>query len=272
MSEETKESLKEIMETEAYKIAYKFAADLYNKLGPIVKSVVLFGSLPKGKAKEDSDIDIMIIIDNTLIPDWPSFKQYLQTELSKMISENKEYSKLHINVVTLTVFWEGLLQRDPVIMNILRVGIPIFDLGGFFAPLQRLLEEGKLAPSKEAVLYALSRVPYHLGSAKAYKMKSLEFLYWAMTDSAQALIMAVERVNPPSPEEIKDYLEKLAKKNIVPKIFARWYEEMYNLVKSVAKGKKTDIEGVLLDLWRKRAEIFTRRIYDKTMKLVNNLP
>jgi len=261
-----KEKLNEL---DAYKIAYDFASELYKKFNNLIKSVILFGSLAKGKLKEDSDIDILVIADDTMV-NWPEFKPLFQKELINIANSKKEYEKLHINVLTLSVFWEALLKRDPVVINILRAGIPVFDLG-LFSPLKKLLLEGKLPPSKEAVLYALGRIPYHIGSSKAYRLKSLEFLYWAMTDAAQALIVTMYKITPPSPEEIADYLEKLAKEKKLSKIYAKWYREMYDLIKRIAHGKQSDIDGLTLDLWKKRAEIFSKRLSEITKKNIDNL-
>ena len=60
-----RKDLRKINITDAnYRIAYDFADQAYKKFGNVILSVVLFGSVAKGEAKKESDIDIMIIIDN----------------------------------------------------------------------------------------------------------------------------------------------------------------------------------------------------------------
>lgn len=58
-------------------IARKFARKLIEKFGNIVKSVVVFGSTVRGEIKERSDIDILIIIDDTSMKWCPNCKELI---------------------------------------------------------------------------------------------------------------------------------------------------------------------------------------------------
>jgi len=55
-----KELRKINLHDEDYKQAYDFAGKVYKKFGPLVLSIVVFGSVTKREAKPESDIDIML--------------------------------------------------------------------------------------------------------------------------------------------------------------------------------------------------------------------
>lgn len=42
----------------------EFSTRLKNKFGPLIKEVILFGSKVKGVSKEESDIDILKVVNN----------------------------------------------------------------------------------------------------------------------------------------------------------------------------------------------------------------
>ncbi len=44
-----------------YQLAKEISKDLKNKLGDKISSIVLFGSVAKGEATEESDIDLLIV-------------------------------------------------------------------------------------------------------------------------------------------------------------------------------------------------------------------
>ena len=48
-------------------LAKKFSKLIYNELGDFISAVILFGSAAKGTSRKDSDVDILIIIDDVHI-------------------------------------------------------------------------------------------------------------------------------------------------------------------------------------------------------------
>ena len=75
-----------------YDIAYDFSLKVYKKFNKLIKSIALFGSVPKQKAKKKSDIDIIIIIDNCSV-DWDQeLIAWYREELGKIVAKQK-YTK-----------------------------------------------------------------------------------------------------------------------------------------------------------------------------------
>ena len=69
-------------------IALDFATKVYEKFDQMIKSVVLFGSSAKKVSTPDSDIDIIIIIDDVSIQWDQELVAYYREELGKLIKFN----------------------------------------------------------------------------------------------------------------------------------------------------------------------------------------
>jgi len=248
-------------------IAYDFSIKTYRKFQQLIKSIVLFGSAAKNTLTENSDIDVIIIIDDCTINWDPELIAWYREELGKIIAADKYKDRLHINTVTLSVFWEEVKNGEPVVINILRYGKALIDFGGFFEPLKILLKKGRIRPSAEAIYNALKRAPYHMQRSNYGIFLAIDSLYWAMVDSAHAALMMANET-PPSPEHIPEMLENtFVRKKILKKEFVNWYKEMYGLVHHLSKGAVIKIPGKKIELFRDRADKFVGEMAGIVKKL-----
>ena len=239
---------------ENYEIAYNFAIEAYKKFQHIIKSIVLFGSVAKD-LKKQNDIDIIIFIDDCTIQWDEELIAWYREELQKILANNKNRDKLHINTVTLSVFWDEFKSGEPVAINIVRYGKTLVDFGGFFEPLKILLARGKIKPSAEAIYNALRRAPFHLARARYGIYLAVDSLYWAMVDSAHAALMISDKVAP-SPEHIPEMLEEyFVKKRMLDKKYVRLYREIYSIIHSLNKTNIT-IPSKKIDEYQKDVDNF----------------
>ena len=239
-------------------IAMDFSAKVYKKFDKIVKAVVLFGSSVKNTAVENSDIDIIIIVDDAVVQWDPELITWYREELGKIIMSNPYHKDLHINTVKLTTWWQDLMRGDPVVINIIRYGESLIDFGGFYNPLKVLLQQGKIRSTPEAIYTALQRAPMHLARSKANELGAVEGIYWCMVDSAHAVLIAA-KLTPPSPEHIPALLtEQFVNKGLLNGKYVRWYRDLFSLHKKIVHGDITDIKGMELDEWQARADEFIR--------------
>ncbi|MBS3135237.1 nucleotidyltransferase domain-containing protein [Candidatus Woesearchaeota archaeon] len=239
---------------ENYEIAYNFAIEAYKKFQHIIKSIVLFGSVAKD-LKKQNDIDIIIFIDDCTIQWDEELIAWYREELQKILANNKNRDKLHINTVTLSVFWDEFKSGEPVAINIVRYGKTLVDFGGFFEPLKILLARGKIKPSAEAIYNALRRAPFHLARARYGIYLAVDSLYWAMVDSAHAALMIADKVAP-SPEHIPEMLEEyFVKKRMLDKKYVRLYREIYSIIHSLNKTNIT-IPSKKIDEYQKDVDNF----------------
>ena len=239
-------------------IALDFAVKAYKKFDKLLKSIVLFGSTVKNTRTSNSDIDIIIIVDDATIKFDQEFIAWYREELGKLISVNPYKKELHINTVKLTTWWEDILRGDPIVINILRYGETLIDMGGFFNPLKILLQEGKIKATPEAIYTALQRAPQHLSRSIHAELSAVEGVYWAMVDSAHALLIA-SHISPPSPEHIPILLkENFTDKRLLDKKYVEWYQEIFTLYKRIVHGEVANIKGENIDQWQSRADEFIR--------------
>lgn len=249
-------------------IAMDFATKAYEKFDKLIKSIILFGSTVKQTRTSGSDIDIIMLIDDASVRFDQELIAWYRQELGKLVKSNPYRKDLHINTVKLTTWWQDLLRGDPVVINIIRYGEPLIDFGGFFTPLRVLLQEGRIKSTPEAIYTALQRAPQHIIRSKQAEMGAVEGLYWAMVDSAHALLIAAH-VMPPSPEHIPILLkERFVDKNLLKMKYVVWYRDLYVLHRKMIHGDINDIKGVEIDEWQNRAEEFIRVMAELIDKII----
>jgi predicted nucleotidyltransferase/uncharacterized protein (UPF0332 family) len=253
---EEKPLLREVKLVSEKDIAMDFALKAHNKFDRIVKASILFGSQAKNTATPESDIDIILIVDDATI-NWDlELVAWYREELAKIISSTNYKKELHINTIKLTTWWQDLLYGDPVVINILRYGEGLIDVGGFFSPLKALLLQGKIRSTPEAVYSALQRAPTHLARSKASEMGAVEGVYWTMVDAAQAALITAGKL-PPSPEHVPDLLkEAFVDNGMLKMVYVDAMKNIYSLHKSIAHGEISDVKGADIDKWQETAEKF----------------
>ena len=248
-------------------IAMDFSLKAYKKFDKIIKAIVLFGSSVKGNATSTSDVDIIIVVDDASISWDQELIAWYREELAKIASSHPYTKELHITTVKLTTWWGDLYMGDPTVINVIRYGETLIDFGGFFNPLKILLEQGRIKPTPEAIYTCLNRVPVHILSSKSAELSSVEGCFWAMVDSAQALLMAI-KVLPPSTEHIAGLLkENFVDKRLLKIKYVDNFIELHELHRKVMHGEIRNINGNIIDMWQNKAEEF----FNVVMKLIKEI-
>ncbi len=250
---------KERLLGESYRVGYSFAKNVFELFPGLIKSVVLFGSIAKATPTKGSDIDILVVVDDTSITPDRKFIDWYNIELANLI--RKSDPRLHVTTVTLTTFWENILIGEPVVINVLRYGVALIDTG-YFEPLQFLLAAGRIRPTKEAIYNALTRAPWHFTRANSRILAGIVDLYWVMIDSAHAALMAYGKV-PPSPEHIERMLmDTFVSRKMLKKKYVNYYREIWQTSKAVVHGEILRGNGVDFDRYREMAEDFESKMKD----------
>lgn len=248
-------------------IAMDFSAKVFQKFDKIIKATVLFGSQARYTNITGSDIDIIIIIDDAAVKFDEELIAWYREELGKIIESNPYKRDLHINTVKLTTWWSDLIKGDPTIINILRYGEALIDIGGFFNPLKILLQEGRIKLTPESIYSILSRIPSHIMRSRMSKMNSIEGCYWAMIESSQALLMAIN-VLPPSPEHITVLLKQhFVDKNLLKIKYVTDIKDIYDLHRKIIHGEVKDLNGKIIDEWQIKSEDF----YKVVLKIIEEI-
>ena len=250
-------------------IAMDFAEKVYKKFDRMIKASILFGSQAKETSKPESDIDIILIIDDASISWDLELIAWYREELGKLIAAQSYSRDLHLNTIKLTTWWQDLIHGDPVVINVLRYGEALIDSGGFFNPLKSLLLQGRIHSTPEAVYNALQRAPIHLARSKIALLSSIEGVYWTMIDAAQAALITAGKM-PPSPEHIPEMLKTAFVDNGMLKINqVRALRDIYVLHKGINHKEIHEVKGAEIDKWQDISEAFLSdmtKIIDKILE------
>lgn len=241
--------------SEDFKLAQEFANKIHKELeGGFLKAAILFGSTArKEQTFHEPDIDMLLIINDLTMILSPEV-----VEAYRVITRNiasKVSKRLHITTFKLTSFWDYLRNGDPVAVNILRDGVPLYD-SGFFEPAQALLFQGRIRPTKESVWTYFTRAPNTIKSSEWHLLQASLDLYWAVIDSAHAALMHYGEV-PPSPSHVSDMITtKLVHRKLCSGREAETMTFFYDLSKKITHRQISGITGKQYDEYLKRAKSF----------------
>jgi len=249
-------------------IAMDFAEKVYERFDKLVKSVILFGSASKNTQKAGSDIDVIVIVDDAIVNFDEKLISWYREELGKIIKENPYSKDLHVNTVKLTTWWEDLHRGDPVIINIIRYGEAMIDYAGFFDPFKILLQTGRIKTSPESIYTTLNRVPEHIVRSELAQVGSIDGCYWAMVESGQALLMAVN-VLPPSPEHTAGLLKKhFVDKGLMKVKHVDNLRTLYELHRRIIHGETRNLDGKVIDEYQRKANDFFKVVLRLIKELI----
>ncbi len=245
---------------EEFDIARDFASRIYKEFGTFIKSLVLFGSATKAeKLAKEADIDVLIIIDDVSVNLSRDLVQTYRIIIEKILADMKDGDRLHIQSMRLSSFWEYVKAGDPVAINVLRYGMALIDTG-IFDPLQSLLDNGRIRPTRESIYTYFTMAPASITRSKEHLLSAMVELYWASVDAAHAALMCLGEI-PPSPEHVADMLEKkMVKKGLLNRKYAKIMRENYNVFKQIIHRQVRDIEGREYDQFREKTIDFVNEM------------
>lgn len=237
--------------------AYKFAAEITKEVGKFVKGVILFGSKARKQDKPAHDIDILVILDDISIYMSKEFVQTYRIIVDNLIPKISQ--RLHITTFKYSSFWEFVRNGDPIAINILRDGVPIVDRE-FFRPLQILLYQGRIRPSKESVWNYYYKSNQNMQNSKFNMISATMDLYWAVIDSSHSALMRLNEI-PPSPNHVQDMVnDKLIKTGLLEKKYGNTVKNFYDISKKIEHREIKEIKGVDYDKYFKEAESYINRM------------
>ncbi len=219
-----------------------FSKKLILEMKSLVKSIVLFGSNTHDTLNRESDIDIMIVLDNVSV--------YVSDELReayRIITNNltnNASNKFHIMTINFSDFWDMSRKGDPVLINILRYGLPIYDTN-LVEPMQYLLQSGKIKPSRETVINYMSRSTMLLEDTKKHLNDAIIDLYYSVVDIVHSTLI-LEKIMPPSPKEMPQIFKDTFKGKDIGKYY-KTIEELYNVAKQIEHKNNKKLTGKYYD-------------------------
>ncbi len=265
---ETKEQRMELVKNYAKKVLDKY--------GQYIKAIVMMGSVTRDEFKPKSDIDIFAVVDDTTFNLTSEMLDKIDADLLKIADEipeswisvkTQDGKEEKINllsvqpVYTLTEFWDYARVAHPIIYNFIKEGVPIYDTG-FFAPIKRLLEMGKIPATREAIESYMEGAPKKLQRAKTVKLLMLaEDCYYAILNSSQAVLMFMG-LAPPVPSKVYDEVVlHLVKPGILEQQYADWLRDIIDIRKKIEHKELMDVSGVVIDEWIEKSDKFVEKMF-----------
>ena len=251
----------------AFRISSIHKSLCLRKFEKYIYSYVVFGSLIRGEAKENSDIDVFIIIDDTDVKRMSrlELKEKLRGIIYQYVAEATELagvkSPLHVQVYLLTEFWEDVKDASPVIFTAIRDGIPLYDRGGFL-PWKLLLKMGKITPSPEAIDKFMSMGEKTKEMVNRRMIDAMIDIFWSVSSPSQALLM-LYGIPPPGLKETVKEMRRIfveEEKMLEPK-YVNFLEKMIiKYWKGYEYGQLKEISGKEVDELLKESEEYIKRL------------
>jgi predicted nucleotidyltransferase/uncharacterized protein (UPF0332 family) len=255
MSEKEKEQ-----KEEREKVVKKFAKEALRKYGKYIKCIVMMGSVARKEFKPKSDIDVFVVLDDTSLKITPKLHDEIDSNLEKIAKKISEKISLQPSY-TLTEFWDYARVCHPIIYNFIKEGIAIYDTG-FFTPIKKLLEMGRIPATREAIESYMESAPKKLMRAKTVKLLMLaEDCYYAMLNTAQAVLMFMG-LAPPVPSKAYEEVKKfLVEPGILEPEYAEWLKDIINIRKKIEHKELMDVSGAFVDEWIEKADKFVKKMF-----------
>ncbi len=253
---ERKSEIKHYYDEDDYKLVQEFSTKLKKELDELLKGVIFFGSAVRGDAVKNSDIDIMLLINDLKYVFSDEVVESLRVIIENTASSIS--SKFHITTMHISKFWEHVRLADPIIINVLRDGVAVYD-EGFFQPAQFLLETGQIRPTREAVWSYYLRAPKTIKGAEKKLLSIMVDLYWAVMDASHSILMHIDIV-PPAPHHVADLVEKYYVNNsLLEKKYLKTLRKLYTLAKDIGHETLLGTSGEEIDKLFFEAEDFVKR-------------
>ena len=265
----------------ALRVANIHKSLLLRKFEKYVTSYVIGGSLVRGTAGKDSDVDVFVVIDDTDV------KRMSRMELlDKLRGIIYDYIReatalagvkniLSPQVYLLTDFWQSVKDAHPVMFTFIRDGVPLYDRGTFL-PWKLLLKMGKIKPSPEAIDLYMKQGEQTAEIVKRRLIDSMIDIYYGIITPTQAMMMLAGEA-PPVPKVAVQEVKKILvdRDKLMSHADLKILENAVHLFKQYEYGKLKEMSGKEIDkmmeewkgynkMLKKLREKIEKKIHEKT--------
>lgn len=243
------------------------------KFEKYVATYAVGGSLVRGTADKDSDVDTFVVIDDTDVKKMPRMqllerlRSYIYDYIREATALAGVKNILNVQVYLMTDFWQSVKDATPVIFTFIRDGVPMHDRGTFL-PWKLLLKMGKIKPSPEAVDTFMKYGEQNDALVKRRMIDAMIDIYWGVVTPTQALMMLAGQA-PPVPKTIVEDVRKefMEKEKIMDMKELKILEKVVKLYKDYEHGKLQGISGAEMDQLLKDAGEYDKKLKELRKKL-----
>src|SRR3989344_4366717 len=261
----------------ALRVASIHKSLVLRKFDKYVASYVIGGSLVRGTAGKDSDVDVFVVVDDTDV------KRMSRVELlEKLRGIIYDYIReatalagvkniLNVQVWLLTDFWQRVKDAEPVAFTFIRDGIPLYDRGTFI-PWKLLLKMGKIKPSPEAIDLYVKQSEQTEEFVKRRLLDAMVDIYYGVVTPTQAMMMLAGE-EPPVPKSMVEEVRKVfvERKKIMSSSDFKTLEKAVHLFKQYEYGKLKEFPGTEVDTFLREAKAYNEMLKGLRKKLEKKL-
>jgi len=212
----------------------EFCSALLEADKPLIKTIWMLAP------EESADAIVLIIIfDDTKIVDHITIGSVKLKALELEKTSHRNYGiNIHASFYLLSDYWDMIKHGSPTTFCEIREGIPLYDPSGFFVPMKKLLAQGKIPGTKEAIHELISRAPSRVRHIEnSFKARIVEHMFNAVTEAGQApLILA--GVAPPIPKRLPGALQvHFVDKGLLEPEYVKYSQDLFNYWKKYEHGE-----------------------------------
>ncbi|MGV8142112.1 MAG: nucleotidyltransferase domain-containing protein [Candidatus Pacearchaeota archaeon] len=243
------------------------------KFEKYVASYVVGGSLVRGTAGKDSDVDTFVIIDDTDVKRMPrmqlleKLRGMIQDYIREATALSAVKNPLNVQVYLLTDFWDNVKDANPVMFTFIRDGVPMYDRGTFL-PWKLLLQMGKVKPSPEAVDKFMKYGEQNESLVTRRMIDAMVDIYWGVVTPTQALMMLSGHA-PPAPKTMVADVKKVLvdEEKVMGMSELKFLERVIKLYKDYEHGTLKSVPGKDVDELLVESKKFDVKLKDIRKKL-----
>jgi uncharacterized protein (UPF0332 family) len=239
--------------------AKAFAEEIAKKYSEVVKAVWL--------VTEGGSNTAIVLLDDTNTQDVMTL-ELVKGELPLIAKRIEKENGVCVELVfyTLTDYWALIRHGSPVTFSEIREGIPVYDPSGFFTPIKKLLEQGRIPGTKEAMKNLLEEAPLRLlRIERLHLTRIVDELASAVVDSGQAPLLLIG-VSPPVPRELADKLRlHFVDKGLLEPEYPKYCERIVAFAKAIEHKELEHVKGEDIDELMENAIRFVGRM-EKLMR------
>ena len=261
----------------ALRVASIHKSLVLRKFDKYVASYVIGGSLVRGTAGKDSDVDVFVVVDDTDV------KRMNRVELlEKLRGIIYDYIReatalaavkniLNVQVWLLTDFWQRVKDAEPVAFTFIRDGIPLYDRGTFI-PWKLLLKMGRIKPSPEAIDLYVKQGEQTEEIVKRRLLDAMVDIYYGIVTPTQAMMMLAGEA-PPVPktiaQEVKNVL--VEREKVMSEKDLKTLEKAVHLFKQYEYGKLKEYSGSEVEAFMRECKQYNEMLKVLRKKLEKKL-
>ncbi|MDP3882079.1 MAG: nucleotidyltransferase domain-containing protein [Nanoarchaeota archaeon] len=250
----------------ALRVANIHKSLVLRKFEKYVASYFIAGSLVRGTAGKDSDVDVFVVIDDTDVKRMPRLEllEKLRGIIYDYIREATALAGvkniLNVQVSLLTDFWQRVRDVEPVAFTFIRDGIPFYDRGTFI-PWKLLLKMGRIKPSPEAIDLYMKQGEQTEDFVKRRLIDAMVDTYYGVVTPTQAMVMLAGE-GPEVPKNLASQVRSIfvEREKIMSEKDLKTLEKAVYLFKQYEYGKLKNFSGKEVDQFVTEARAYNKML------------